>query len=77
MMALLLQHNVDFVVRLHQLRPGSNACDAMQTWERPQKPKWMGLDVLRCKTYRNSELVTVPDVSNHVQKNEGRKVSNS
>ena len=41
MIALLMQHNVDFVARLHQLRPKSNARDAMQTWERPQKPKWM------------------------------------
>lgn len=41
MIALLLQHNVDFVARLHQLRPKSHACDAMQTWKRPQKPKWM------------------------------------
>ena len=41
MIALLLQHHVDFVVRLHQLRPGSKARDAMQTWKRPQKPKWM------------------------------------
>ena len=41
MIALLLQHNVDFVARLHQLRPKSNARDAMQTWKRPRKPKWM------------------------------------
>lgn len=41
MIALLMQHNVDFVARLHQLRPKSNARDAMQTWKRPQKPKWM------------------------------------
>jgi len=41
MIALLLQNNVDFVVRLHQLRAKSKQRDTMQIWKRPQRPKWM------------------------------------
>ncbi len=47
MIALLLRHNVDFVVRLHKHRPTGNQRDAMQTWQRLEMcvqkgPTWVG-----------------------------------